>query len=329
MEILKHLNTCKVHSAISQEENEKEWLRMRSKGIGGSDIGTICGVNGFSSPRQLYLKKTGQFEDPYEEGSAASERMMFGRLLEPVVADEYSRRSGKHVAKSPAILAHCDHPWALANLDRFIVDDTGKPYGVLECKTAGEFANSNWDDGELPESYLYQLQWYLWITGLEYGAIAALVGGNKFYYYEVFRDDELINTVLLPKAEYFWFENVLKLKQPELSHSEVDADLVANEFPVAKSKSEIVLAEETDDDLAETVFQCKKQIKELKKLEDEATNRLKEKIKDNEIAYTHNHVIKWSTVNQKRINLDKARETYPDIDVTCGEISAYRRFTVK
>ena len=30
--------------------SSKEWLRLRKTGIGGSDAGTVCGLNPYSSP---------------------------------------------------------------------------------------------------------------------------------------------------------------------------------------------------------------------------------------------------------------------------------------
>ena len=329
MNVLKSLTNCKVLSTITMEQDKKEWLATRSLGIGGSDVGTICGVNTWSSPRMLYLTKTGQYDEPYEVDKASNERMHFGNLLEPVVADEYCKRTGNKIAVSPATLQHKEYPWALANLDRFIIDDEGKPYGVLECKTAGEFMDDMWDDGDVPIQYLYQLNWYLWITGLEYGAIACLVGGNKFYHYEVIRNDSLIADELLPKAKNFWENHVLALVEPPISGTDTDTELVTDAYPESKKNAEIVLPDDEDNDLANTIVDCKKKIKELEGIMKEAMNRIKEKMKDNEIAYTQDHVIKWSTVNQSRIDNDTLRANFPEIASQVTVKSSYRRMTIK
>ena len=77
-----------------------------------------------------------QYQDSEDEFSdAALERMHFGRMLEPIIANEYVRRTGNKVVVSPATLSHKDYPWAIANVDRLIVDDKGVPYSILECKT--------------------------------------------------------------------------------------------------------------------------------------------------------------------------------------------------
>ena len=38
----------------------EEWLKYRTKGIGGSDVSIIAGINPFKSVHQLWLEKTGQ-----------------------------------------------------------------------------------------------------------------------------------------------------------------------------------------------------------------------------------------------------------------------------
>ena len=329
MDILKKLTNCTVFSTVKQEVDENEWLAARSRGIGGSDIGAICGVSDYSSARLIYLKKTGQYEESIKTNEASKERMHFGHMLEPIVADEFAKRTGKKIAVSPATLVHKDHPWALANIDRFIVDDEGNPIGVLECKTASEYMNDSWDEGSLPMSYIYQLNWYLWITGLEYGAFACLVGGNKFYYYEVFRNDELLNNVMIPAADKFWNYNIKNLVQPELSGATADSDYVKDSNVDVVKNSEITLTEEVMDELADTVIMCKAKIKELEKTLEEASNRIKDKMKANEIGYTTNHTIKWSPRKQTRIDTEALKMNFPEVYRSCTKDIHFRVFTIK
>lgn len=330
MDVLKYLTNCNILSTVSQEEDENEWLANRTKGIGGSDVGAICGVNKYSSARLVYLKKTGQYQDSEDEFSdAALERMHFGHMLEPIVANEYVRRTGNKVVVSPATLTHKDYPWAIANVDRLIVNDKGIPYGILECKTASEYMDDAWSEGDVPISYLYQLNWYLWITGLEYGVIACLVGGNKFYYYEVFRNDDLLRDEILPKVDRFWNYHVKNLIEPELSGADADSEYVANENSEVIKGSEIVLEDETINELAATVKECRAKIKELEATEKEAANRLKDVLKNNEIGYTRDYIIKWSPRTQNRVDTAKLKEKYPEVYADCVKQINFRVFTVK
>ncbi len=330
MDVLKYLTNCNILSTVAQEEDEKEWLANRTKGIGGSDVGAICGVNKYSSARLIYLKKTGQYQDGEDEISdAALERMHFGHMLEPIVANEYVRRTSNKVVVSPATLTHKDYPWAIANVDRLIVNDEGIPYGILECKTAGEYMDDAWSEGDIPISYLYQLNWYLWVTGLEYGVIACLVGGNKFYYYEIWRNDELLRDEILPKVDRFWNYHVKNLIEPELTGTDADSEHVANENSEVIKGSEIVLEDETMNELAATVKKCKAKIKELEATEKEAANKLKDALKNNEIGYTQDHIIKWSPRSQSRVDTTKLKEKYPEVYADCLKQISFRVFTVK
>lgn len=327
MDILKYLPNCTVFSTVKQEDDEEGWLKARTRGIGGSDVGAICGVSPFTSARQIYLNKTGQFQDALKPNDAAKERMHFGHMLEPIVADEYSQRTGNKVIVVNATLVHKDHPWALANVDRLIVDDDGRPVGILECKTTSEYMNEEWESGEILMSYIYQLNWYLWILGLEKGAFACLVGGNKFYYYDVFRNDELLENTIIPAAEKFWFDNVLALKEPEMQAT--DTDFANSIYSTVVKNSEITLPDDETNELARTVFDCKAKIKELEKIMTEAQNRIKDRLQDNEIGYTKDYTIKWSPRSQVRVDTDKLKTEFPEIYAQVQKKIEFRAMYVK
>lgn len=329
MSVLDMLTNCAVVSTVSQEENEKEWLAVRNLGVGGSDVGPICGVSNFSTARTIYLRKTGQYEEPYEEGSASSERMHFGHLLEPIVASEFERRTGKKVVESPATVCHKDHPWARANVDRFIVDDEGKPYGILECKTTDARNFQDWEDGDIPMTYIYQLNWYLWICDLKYGAFACLIGGNRFITIEVWRNDDLLNDTIIPKATKFWNYNVKKLIEPELGGTDADADLMKELYSDVKKDSEIMLEGNAFDELAERRVDLKARLKEMEVELKEVENKLKDALKSHEIGYTTNRIVKWSPRVQERVDTDVLKRKYPEVYADCKKTIRFRVMTVK
>ena len=160
--------------ASTNNLTKEQWLEFRKKGIGGSDASAIAGMNRWKSPIQIWMEKTGQIE-PEEPGEAA----YWGTVLEDVVAKEFSKRSGLKVQRRNAILQHPKHEFMLANIDRMITDpERGK--GILECKTAGEYKKSEWEEGLIPEEYALQVHHYLMVTGLQFARIAVLIGGNKF-----------------------------------------------------------------------------------------------------------------------------------------------------
>lgn len=334
-ELLDILPNCRLVSTVGQGENEEEWLRVRLSGIGGSDIGAICGVSPFSSAKQIYFKKTGQYEDALKPGAGSLERMHFGHMLEPVVADEYALRTGNKVLDIDCTLCHKDYPWARANIDRLIVEEVVQhdgstiivPTGILECKTTSEYGNDDWNDGEILESYMYQLQWYLWILGLEHGAFACLVGGNKFYHYDVYRNDELLNNVMIPAAKNFWYENVQKLIEPEMQA--VDSAFAKDLYVDCEKGSEVTLDDDIANELLATIVECKAKVKELKKIQDEAENRIKDRLKSKEIGYSRDFVVKWSPRSQSRIDTEILKMTFPDVYDKCKKQINFRVMTIK
>lgn len=334
-DILKQFPNVQIVSTVSQQEDEKEWLSVRTKGIGGSDVGAICGVSPFSSARQIYFNKTGQFEDALKPGAAAVERMHFGHLLEPIVADEFAKREltadkgreGWTLTELGATVCLKGNSWMRANVDRLILDNTGKVVGILECKTTSEYNNNEWEAGDILLSYLYQLNWYMYILNIQWGAFACLVGGNKFYSYEVYRNDELLRDVILPAVENFWFNNVLALKEPELQA--VDTVFANDKYSEVEKNSEVMLEDEESDNLAAVVMECKAKIKELEKTLEEAQNRLKDRIKDNEIAYCRNHTIKWSPRSQTRVDTTLLKTTFPEVYEQVKKVTKFRVMYVK
>lgn len=326
-DLISHLTNCKVHSTVKQEDDEKGWLAARTKGIGGSDIGAICGVSPFTSARQIYFKKTGQYQDSVEPGTAAIDRMHFGHLLEPIVADEFARRTGLKIVSVDATFVHKDYPWALANVDRLVVDADEKPIAILECKTTSEYMNSEWEEGDILESYIYQLNWYMWILGIPRGYFACLVGGNKFYHYEVVMNEDLVYNTLIPAAKEFWEHNVANLVAPEMQQT--DTELANNMYSDVKKKSEIFIEDEAANDLAATVVECKAKIKELTATMEEAQNRLKDRLQDNEIGYTTDYTIKWSPRSQKRVDSTLLKATYPEIYEKCLKTTTFRVMQIK
>ena len=319
---------CKVHSTVKQEENEEAWKKARTSGIGGSDIGIICGVNKYGSIKDIYFKKTKQYQDGINEpNQAAMERMHFGHVLEPVVADEFAKRTGKKVVACPATLKHKKYDYLLANVDRFIVDDEGRPIGILECKSASEHMAKDWEEGVITQSYYYQLHHYMLVTGLKYGALACLVGGNKFYYYEIYRNEDVIEEIIT-KAAVFWNHNVKNLVEPEYTGSDGDTEYAKEANKEVIPKSEMVL-ENNYDELAGTVVNCKAKIKEYEKIMNEAQNRIKDKLKDTETGLTDNYVIKWSLRNQNRVDTAMLKSKYPKVYEDCLKPSSYRVMTIK
>ena len=186
--------------------NREEWLNERRTGIGGSDAAAVMGLNPWKSPLDVYLDKTGQLME-----SPDNPALYWGRVLEEVVAREYSLRTRTKVRRKNRILRHRKHPWMLANLDRVIVGGRG----ILECKTTAR--TEGWGPSgsdEIPLTYYLQLVHYLAVTGSPFADLAVLIGGRDFRTYRVHPDDRTLEH-LIDREYDFWINHVLVKNPPE------------------------------------------------------------------------------------------------------------------
>lgn len=214
------------------------WLAERRKGIGSSDSPAILGVSKFSSPWEVWAEKVGIAD---ESGEDLSDAIEAGRRLEPVVAQWYADRS-KRAVEDPgdhAIQTHAEIPWMRSTVDRIIprVDGRDGP-GVLEIKTTSAFNAKEWDDGP-PLAYQVQVQHQLAVTGLKWGAIAVLIGGQRLTYADVDRNDRFIGA-MLGRLREFW-DLVLTEKPPQPDGHAATARVLRHLYPESVAGSEIAL----------------------------------------------------------------------------------------
>ena len=102
----------------------EEWLEYRRTGIGGSDAAVVCGISRYKSPVELWMEKTGQL--PSQE---AGEAAYWGNLLESLVREEFTKRTGISVTKPSALYQSEEHPFMLANVDGLCEDPAHGPCG--------------------------------------------------------------------------------------------------------------------------------------------------------------------------------------------------------
>lgn len=181
----------------------------RSTGLGGTDAAVVLGLSPWKSRFSLWAEKIGLEEPPDFKGN---ERVEWGLILEPVIAREYARRTGHVIKPGRRFRRHPTKKHMICHVDRMI--ESGKlGSGVLEIKTAGAEKKGEWQDGP-PLHYQVQLFHNMTVTGSNWGAIAVLVGGSKFFHYTFHRRDA-IERDLIQLEEEFWVDHVLAREPPE------------------------------------------------------------------------------------------------------------------
>lgn len=283
-------------AAIKTAEMERDtWLQERSKGIGGSDVATVLGLNPYKTPLSLWEEKTGK-----TKGSPAGEAAYWGTTLEDVVAKEFSKRTGMKIQRVNFLLSTGENGWMRGNIDRAIVNEqiaktvrVNKPEKAaetglmlstdvgLECKTANAFMADKWGpsqeaeivsgnvvtEHQIPLYYETQIQWYMAVTGIETFYVAVLIGGQDYRMYEVKRDEDVIDAIV-SKCRDFWENHVLK----DIPPAPVNVDDIKKMY----SRDNGEMAEATNEqaiDIGE-LRNLKEQIKALKEQEEAVASRL-------------------------------------------------------
>lgn len=175
--------------------SETEWQNLRqsfvTRGmVGGSDAGTLLGLNKYKSPINLFYQALGLSILP----NKMNHIMLHGKQLEDYVAKCWQYYDGtedgwventlhnnkiKSYKKVKAIIENPDYPTLFANIDGQITKHPvyGKKKGILEIKTISGYSSDSYEGG-IPPSYYVQIQHYMLVTGFKYGELCYLKDGR-------------------------------------------------------------------------------------------------------------------------------------------------------
>ena len=175
---------AQIHEAIhlgTFDSGSDEWHKLRSQGIGGSQVGTIAGLNKWESPYTAWAKYTGKIASDIPDNSA----MEWGRRLESVVLDKFADEHPElEMFRDVGTWQNIERTYQIANPDAIVSDEHGN-LAVIEIKTA-RFPD-DWDNG-VPLYYLTQVQWYLSCLGIQRAYLAVLIGGSDYREFEIDAD---------------------------------------------------------------------------------------------------------------------------------------------
>ena len=223
------------------ELNHALWLLQRQRGVTGSNIATLMGLNKWQTPYQLWAQYTTLEQAPLS--SEQEERFAWGHRLEPVIAAAYAERLHVNVQAVPLMQSNA-YPFLLASLDRVVLDSEGKPCKVLEVKTASRNYTSDdedenglalqaWGRGnvysrdgtllekdcQVPKTYYLQVMHYMLVSGIHSADIAVLLNGNDLRIFSIDYDEELAADIVTC-ADEFWCRHVLDNQAPRMVESD-------------------------------------------------------------------------------------------------------------
>ena len=169
-----------------------EWHAERRNGIGGSEVGTILGLNPYESAYALWAKKTDRIPSEIEENWA----IRFGKAFEDPILQLWQEEHPEWEVFTTGTYADEYCEYRHANPDALARHRETGEWMVIEVKTA----RSTWDD--VPPSYIAQVQHYMGVLKIQRGVIVA-VAGMTWNEYEVPYNQLMIDAQNAALAD-FW-----------------------------------------------------------------------------------------------------------------------------
>lgn len=158
---------------VYQFKDKEEWKQARIKGVGGSDISAIVGMNPYKTNVDLYKEK---IATRYQDVNNSNEYIEYGIFAEPIIRKmwEYEHRDTYTMFyQDNTILMNNEHTEMLYSPDGLLYDRKNNKYGIWECKTS--YAPKHWKRDTIPENYYCQILHGLNVTGFDFVILRARI----------------------------------------------------------------------------------------------------------------------------------------------------------
>ncbi len=301
----------------------KNWLKIRRKGLGGSDIGKLIYPNRYGGPLSLYMEKIST-EEPDDEGNDYTD---YGTILEDALRSTYLPtalvrfgigRNKFEIYKSPFVYVSADHPWEMANIDGLVeikapvvingIEIAPQIVGA-EFKTAGFQTGKSWDDNNIPENYYAQVQWYMGVLGLNFFIVLVLIDRRPEVRI-ISRNQPYIDEIK-GRAESFWLTNVVSLDPPAATGADADLDALSALYPYAKS-DDLIEVENLESTMAEYIA-VKEKISDLDDRKKTLEATIKQAVGSAKGAWSGDYEAKWSRWDSERFDSKAFKEAHPEM----------------
>jgi putative phage-type endonuclease len=255
-------------------DRRPDWLVARRSGIGASEAAAVMGLGPKREDGTPYRTQLEVYADKVAEGPATdhgSEKAHWGQLFEPVILEEFARRTERRVRAGGLLMRSRTERHLICTLDAETeVDDPG----VIEIKTTGWQAEK-WAE-ELPVWIQIQVQHQLLVTGATWATVVWLpFPERRLRWIEVERH-ESFQQMLLEDVAAFW-KRVVARQMPNVDGSASAKRALQRLFP-EDDGSTIQLAEHGDFGdwitLARELNELKEDRKQIVAREDEIKNWL-------------------------------------------------------
>lgn len=211
-------------------DTKKEWLKLRIKGIGGSDASSILGLNPYKSNIELWREKTLKTSGEKTFNNEMKEIIEYGTKAEAPLRYLFNLtyKGVYEAVETQELLQSKEYPFMLASLDGEITELKTNRKGVYEGKTARLMSGvqfNKWKD-KVPDNYYVQVLWYLLVTGYDFIILNAEIRtdfNNEIKYerkiYKFERKEVLEDIEYLKEEAIKFWQYVEKGEEPPLKIS--------------------------------------------------------------------------------------------------------------
>ena len=287
-----------------RRESREDWLKLRKDYIGGSDVSSVVGANLYQSAYALWCEKRGI--TPEFEGN---ERTRVGTFLEDYVAQRFEEETGKKVRRSNYSYVNDDYPWALADVDRMVVGEDA----ILECKTTSELNAKQYQHGDYPDRFFWQVQHYMAVLNKQTAYLAVLIGNSDFKWFTIERNDAEIEAMMQYEKE-FW-EQVTSGNPPPIDGSESTRDALQAQKDNSVDE-EPEPADLTDKkQMLDTLGEIESAISQLEEQRDAIKNQLIAAIGDSWRGNVEGYEVTYKPSARKTFDWKKMQKQYPQFNL--------------
>lgn len=258
-----------------QIESQEQWLNERTKDVTSTEVSALYGLSPYKTEFELFHEK----RDGLVVKIQPNERMKWGNRLEAAIAHGAAEDQGWEIGKLNVYMRDIDA--RIGSSFDFEIKSKSDGPGILEIKNVDWLQyRQNWiDDGagniEAPEHIELQIQHQMEVSGYEWCALVALVGGNEQKV--VLRNrDRQIGQDIRAKTAAFW-QRVAANAAPSPDYT-ADAEFIIKQLRADSDAGLVATSDAALDELIERYAFLSQAVKDQSTLRDATRAQILERI---------------------------------------------------
>ena len=221
---------------------------VRRRGIGGSEIAALFGVDEYKSAFGVWANKKSVENAQRNGGGGGGDdnddgRMLMGRVFEAPVLELYSRMTHRAITRPQTSYQHPERPYMVYSPDALVVDEKRG----IEAKVAflEQRRKWGWLSDEIPLRVQFQCFWYMAALDYPLWDVVAFLGDGLPRIYTLTRLDAALERAMLKRAEEWWRRYIEGDEQPPIDDSDEANRWLQRTYPAHRVDS---IREATEDE---------------------------------------------------------------------------------